>query len=279
MRTDTGDTRHETRDTRIVSPISCLVSRVSCLASPIFLIIFWPLTALVLFCDSAYVRGAALRGQLLSDVLAPLFLLGLLPFLAPQQRRYVILLVPFSALGEGLFSLIFGLYTYAEGGVPLYVPFGHAILLGIGMLIADHPLVITHTPLVRWALIAFHGALIGGAWLALGDSLSAVFGLLFVLLMIRKRGRVLYLILGVLVLLLACVAGLTAFGVTVYSLDTWHQGFGPMLLLMAFVLAGPKRAKRLGGHHEHLLVGGAKLGKDRATLVSLGRVRTRQALA
>lgn len=184
------------------------------------LVVFWPLTALVLFCDSLAVRSAGLPGQLFSNLLAPLFLLVLLPHLSSEQRRSVIIFVPFSALGEGLFSLVFGLYTYAEGGVPFYVPFGHAILLAICFMIADRPVVVARTSQIRWALIAFHSALIGGAWLALGDSLSALFGLLFVLIMIRKRGRVLYLIMGVLVLYIELLG--TAFGCWYW----WPQPWG-----------------------------------------------------
>jgi hypothetical protein len=180
---------------------------------------FWPLTALVLFCDSAILRATGFPGQLVSDILAPLFLLLLLPHLAPMQRRATLLFVPFSALGEYVFSLVFGLYTYAEGGVPLYVPFGHAILFAVGLLIGELRPIISYSGFVRWALIAFHAALIGGAWLALGDTLSALFGLLFVVVMVRKRGRVFYLIMGVLVLYIELVG--TAFGCWYWWPNPW----------------------------------------------------------
>jgi hypothetical protein len=183
------------------------------------LICFAPLTAIVLWSDSLWLREIGMPSQWLSNLLAPLFLLALLPHLTAEQRRSTLIFVPFSAIGEAIFSLLFGLYSYADGGIPLYVPFGHAILFAVGMIISDHPAVISRTKLIRWALLAFHLALIGGAWLALGDSLSAVFGLLFGLVMWRKRGKIFYLIMGVLVLYIELLG--TAFGCWYWWPNPW----------------------------------------------------------
>jgi hypothetical protein len=161
---------------------------------------FWPLTALVLFCDSRMVAGSGDDGQVLSDLLAPAFLGLLMLRLRPDQRLLAALFVPISAAGEGVFSLLFGLYHYRLGGVPIYVPFGHAILLSVGLVLADSPLVRRHERRVRDALILFHGGLMAGAFLLLGDSLTAIFGAGFALILWRKRGRPFYLIMGVLVL-------------------------------------------------------------------------------
>ncbi len=118
-------------------------------------------------------------------------------------------------------SLLFGLYTYKFGAVPFYVPFGHAILFSTGLLIAELPSVVAHEARVRWGLLAFHAGLFDGAVLALGDSLSAIFGALFVLILYRKRAHLLYLIMGVLVLLYR--AGRDAAGLLVLgSSAVWH---------------------------------------------------------
>ncbi|HEY3229211.1 MAG TPA: hypothetical protein VGJ87_08325, partial [Roseiflexaceae bacterium] len=65
------------------------------------------------------------------------------------------------------------------------------------------------------ALIAFHAGLFGGAALALHDTLSALFGALFILILYRKRGRPFYLIMGVLVLYIELVG--TALGCWVWG--------------------------------------------------------------
>jgi hypothetical protein len=183
------------------------------------LIGFAPLTALVLWSDSLWLRQIGMPSQWLSNLLAPLFLLALLPHLNAEQRRSTLIFVPFSAIGEAIFSLLFGLYSYADGGIPLYVPFGHAILFAVGMIICDLPNVIARTNLLRWALLAFHLALIGGAWLALGDSLSALFAMLFGLVMWRKRGKLFYLVMGVLVLYIELLG--TAFGCWYWWPNPW----------------------------------------------------------
>jgi len=171
---------------------------------------FVPMVLFALAADSRLLLDRGFDGQLLGNLLAPLYFLLMLGALRAEQRLMAILFVPFSALGEFIFSLVFQLYTYKFGAVPFYVPFGHAILFSTGLLIADLPLVVANEARVRWALVAFHAGLFGGAALALGDSLSAVFGALFVLILFRKRARPFYLIMGVLVLYIELVG--TALG-------------------------------------------------------------------
>jgi len=176
---------------------------------------FAPIVLFALGADSRLLLERGFDGQILSNLTAPLYFLLMLSGLRAEQRLMAIVFVPFSALGEYLFSLVFQLYTYKFGTVPFYVPFGHAILFSTGLLIADLPIVLAHEARVRWALIAFHAGLFGGAALALHDTLSALFGALFILILYRKRGRPFYLIMGVLVLYIELVG--TALGCWVWG--------------------------------------------------------------
>jgi hypothetical protein len=172
----------------------------------LLIILFAPLTALVLFFDSQLVRAhvptmfGISQGQMISNSMAPIYLLLLLPALQRQQRLMALVFLPIAIVGELVFSLVFELYTYAEGSVPVYVPFGHAILFGTGLLICDRAWVVAHTALVRWGLLAFHAALIAGAIFGLGDTLTALFTLPLLYILYRSRLRVFYLVMGVLVL-------------------------------------------------------------------------------
>jgi hypothetical protein len=172
------------------------------------LLAFWPLTALVLFCDSRVAADFGAHGQWMSNLLAPLFLLALVSQLSPQRRLVVALFVPLSALGEITFSLLFGLYDYRLGGVPLYVPFGHSILMSVGLLLADSEFVQKHRARVINGLLVFHGGLIAAALLFLGDTLSTLWALIFVLLLRARCKEPFYLILGVLVLYVEIVGTL-----------------------------------------------------------------------
>ena len=183
------------------------------------LIAFWPLTALVLWCDSRAVGAGGALGQWVADGMAALFLAALVWGLPTERRVLALLFVPISAVGEGVFSLLFGLYRYRLGGVPLYVPCGHAILLVIGLLLADSDWVQRHIARVRVGLLLFHGGLIGGALLLYGDTLSAIFGLGFAAILVRKRGRPFYLIMGVLVLYIELLG--TAWGCWTWGAQPW----------------------------------------------------------
>jgi len=176
---------------------------------------FAPIVLFALGSDSRLLLEHGFNGQILSNLTAPLYFLLMLSGLRADQRLMAIIFVPFSAIGEYIFSLVFQLYTYKFGTVPLYVPFGHAILFCTGLLIAELPAVLANEARVRWALIAFHAGLFGGAALALHDSLSAIFGALFLIILYRKRGRPFYLIMGVLVLYIELVG--TAFGCWVWG--------------------------------------------------------------
>ena len=199
---------------------------------------FCPLTALVLWCDSRGVAGTLGDGQWLADLLAAGFLGLVLYRLPAREQLLVALFVPISAAGEGVFSLIFGLYRYRLGGVPIYVPLGHAILLGVGLVLADSLFVRRHERRVRGALIFFHASLIGGALLLLGDTLSAIFGVLFFLVLHRKRGRPFYLIMGLEVLYIELLG--TAWGCWAWTPAPWgllHTTNPPTGAFACYVIA------------------------------------------
>jgi hypothetical protein len=176
---------------------------------------FVPIVLFALAADSQWLLARGFDGQHLSNLAAPLYFLFVLAGLRPEQRLMALVFVPFSALGEYLFSLVFQLYTYKEGSVPLYVPFGHAILFGTGLLIAEHPVILAREIRVRNVLLCFHAALFVGAIVALHDTLSVVFGALFLLILYRKHCQPFYLIMGVLVLYIELVG-------TVLGCWTWN---------------------------------------------------------
>lgn len=174
------------------------------------LILFLPLTAMVLFFDSLFVKSQGIDGQLLSNVMATLYLLLLLPSLQPIQRIMTLVFLPVAVVGEYVFSLVFQLYIYAEISVPFYVPPGHAILFGTGLIFCDTVWAQEHTPQLRWGLLAFHLALIFGAIIGLGDTLTALFLIPLTYILYRSRLRLFYLVMGVLVLYVEVIG--TLFG-------------------------------------------------------------------
>jgi len=200
----------ESETSQIVSPAS---------AKRLLTVGFVLLVPLVLLFDSRVLLNIGLNWQLLSDLLAPLYLLLLVNALRPEQRLAVLMFVPVAVVAENIFSLIFKLYTYKFDIVPPYVPFGHAILLGSGLLIAESPFVKRCTQQVSIALIIFHIAIIV-AIIALGDSLSLIFELAFAVIIYRKRTQFLYLFMAIPVLYVELVG--TALGCWFWSPTAFH---------------------------------------------------------
>jgi len=73
-----------------------------------------------------------LPGQLaIGAVVWALFLALIAPLPAPERRVYLAC-VAIATAGELFLSLVWGLYTYRLGNVPMFVPPGHALMLMLG---------------------------------------------------------------------------------------------------------------------------------------------------
>ncbi|MEM9220375.1 MAG: hypothetical protein AAGD25_39370 [Cyanobacteria bacterium P01_F01_bin.150] len=165
-----------------------------------FLWTFLGLTFLVLGLDSVAAVDYGLHGQAWANGLGIAYFSLLLFALTPQQRLMALVFVPFSAIGEGIFSLLFGLYRYRLGMVPIYVPFGHAILFSMGLLVSELPAIRDRKESLRPIFIALYVAAFGTAILWLHDTLSAIFGLVFLWVLRRKGYNSLYFLMGLFVL-------------------------------------------------------------------------------
>ncbi|MEM7794937.1 MAG: hypothetical protein AAF579_10880 [Cyanobacteria bacterium P01_C01_bin.118] len=165
------------------------------------LISFLPLTALVLAIDSKQLLAAqGIDGQPFANVFIISYFLLLLFGLRPEQRLMALIFVPFAAIGECIFSLLLELYIYRLEMVPMYVPFGHGVLFSMGLLVAELSVIQRYTQQLRSLLVSLFCLLFGGAILLLHDSLSVIFGLIFLWILRRKGYQTLYFIIGLLVL-------------------------------------------------------------------------------
>lgn len=87
------------------------------------------IVALGLFIDSKYVAENIFKhAQWINNVLVTL-VFGVLYYQATSRTREQLLYALVIAIvGEYLFSIVFGMYTYRLGNIPHYVPPGHAIV-------------------------------------------------------------------------------------------------------------------------------------------------------
>src|SRR5687768_8021817 len=75
-------------------------------------------------------------GQLVVSAAAWIVCLGLWARSAPGGRPALLACLIFATAGEIFLSLVWGLYEYRLGNIPLFVPPGHVLLFFLGMQIA-----------------------------------------------------------------------------------------------------------------------------------------------
>ena len=73
-----------------------------------------------------------LPGQLAIGAAVWALFLGLIAPLPASERRLYLACVAIATAGELFLSLVWGLYTYRLGNVPMFVPPGHALMLMLG---------------------------------------------------------------------------------------------------------------------------------------------------
>jgi len=166
-----------------------------------FILISFPiLSVFVLGLDSRQMSAQLFAGTYFADAFTIGYFFLLLWALHPDRRLMAIVFVPFSVIGEYIFSLVFEMYSYRLGGVPIYVPFGHAILFSTGVLISEHAFVSKYEKQMQPVFISLYIIILGAVVALFQDTLSVIFALVFLWVLRRKGYQTLYFIMGFLVL-------------------------------------------------------------------------------
>jgi hypothetical protein len=157
----------------------------------IALAIYWPV---LLYADA---RAQTLNQQHALGALTFALLFVATRFSPPSERRQIWLMVAIATSVELFCSVIWGLYTYRWGNVPLYVPPGHGLLYLFALRAARTPLMANYgRTLGRVALAcatmwAMGGLTLGPLLMGRVDVLGALLWPIFVWLM-RKPAAVVY---------------------------------------------------------------------------------------
>jgi hypothetical protein len=71
------------------------------------------------------------------------------------DARQIVAAIVIASIGEVILSLGWGLYSYRNALIPLYVPFGHGVFYALAAESARQPLLRRHEKtIVRWVLVA-----------------------------------------------------------------------------------------------------------------------------
>ena len=156
----------------------------------ITLALYWPI---LLYADT---QIQTLTQQYALGLLTFAFVFVATRFSPPTERRQVWLMVAIATCVELFLSLVWGLYQYRWGNVPLFVPPGHGLLYLFALRATRTPLMldrgrsVKHVALACATLWAVGGLTVAPLFLGRVDVFGALFLPIFVVLMRRPRALV-----------------------------------------------------------------------------------------
>ncbi|WP_418264221.1 hypothetical protein [Flavobacterium faecale] len=149
-------------------------------------------TILALGIDSVSFAHQYFDGRQITNVLALLYFAGFYLVSNVPLRKLMLVMVGLSYIGELIFCKLLGMYEYRTPMIPLYVPFGHAIVYASGYVYAHTVWSFEKELHLRKYFLVFFAVLFLGVGIFLKDYFSLVFGVLFFWLLKRKKWQNLY---------------------------------------------------------------------------------------
>ena len=159
----------------------------------LFLAFFFTLfTLLALGMDSVFFTEHYFDARQITNV-AAIFYFSMLFFASDNHlRRLMVVMVLLSYIGELIFCKLLGMYAYRTAAIPLYVPFGHAIVYASGFIFAQTKWALQQKRTLKYFFAIFFTLLFLSVWILGNDWFSLLFGGLFFVLLKRKRWQNLY---------------------------------------------------------------------------------------
>lgn len=154
----------------------------------------WTIVALIII-GLIVDQHIAVWGQIAVSIATWAFLLFWITRSTPAIRTNLVVCVIYATLGEFFLSLVWSLYDYRLGNIPLFIPPGHALLFTLGVMIAARlrDWVIWLVPLAAAPMV------ITLAWLGT-DTLGPPLYALLVICMVFSSARKLYAVMFMLAL-------------------------------------------------------------------------------
>jgi hypothetical protein len=157
-----------------------------------FAAFFTVFTSIALAIDSVFFTQRYFDARQITNVLAISYFLLLFFASDSHLRKLMFAMVFLSYIGELIFCKLLGMYEYRTVAIPLYVPFGHAIVYASGYIFAHTHWAIRNEKKLQFAFAIFFISLFLGVGILLNDWFSLLFGSLFFVLLKRKHWQNLY---------------------------------------------------------------------------------------
>ncbi|MDI9309539.1 MAG: hypothetical protein QM535_04940 [Limnohabitans sp.] len=153
---------------------------------------FFVFTIVALGVDSLGFKAKYFDGRNLTNLLAISYFLIFFYFSGAYLKKLLFVMVPLSYIGELIFCKLLGFYDYSTIQIPLYVPFGHAIVYASGYVIAHTEFAKQMEEKLRKIFFIGFVLLFLGTGIFLKDYFTLLFGVFFFLLLKRKKWENLY---------------------------------------------------------------------------------------
>ncbi|MGZ4810266.1 MAG: hypothetical protein ACXV7D_13160 [Thermoanaerobaculia bacterium] len=123
--------------------------------------------------------------------LATLAFLTLITRGGEVDTREVVVAILVASTGEVVLSLGWGLYTYRNALIPLYVPFGHGVFYAMAVMSAKQPALRRHTRQIVRGVLAGGSVIAAGSLLFFHDQWGLLWWIAAAILLMRSRNQLL----------------------------------------------------------------------------------------
>jgi len=170
-----------------------------------FAVCFPFFTILALGIDSVTFNENYFDGRQITNLLAIIYFSFFFWSSGSYLRKLMFVMVFLSYIGELIFCTLLGMYNYRTIVIPLYVPFGHAIVYASGYVFAHTEWAIKNDHLLKKYFAVAFLILFLSVGIFLEDIFSLIFGIFFFLLLKRKRWQNLYYFIAICVIFIELV--------------------------------------------------------------------------
>ena len=155
--------------------------------------VFFPFfTVAALGIDSVYFAENYFDGRQITNLLAVVYFSFFFLVSDSCLRKLMFVMAFLSYIGELIFCTLLGMYNYRTVVIPLYVPFGHAIVYASGYVFAHTEWAVRNDKQLKKYFAIGLLLLFLSVGIFRNDIFSLIFGIFFFLLLKRKKWQNLY---------------------------------------------------------------------------------------
>lgn len=149
-------------------------------------------TTIALTFDSSFFANHFFEATIVTNLLSIGYFLLMYLSSNTELRKLMFIMVFLSYVGEIIFCKILNMYSYRNNDIPLYVPFGHAIVYASGYIISKTNFSLHYDDKLKkiFPFIFINLFLVSG--IILKDTFTLFFGLFYFLILKRKKWSNLY---------------------------------------------------------------------------------------